>query len=151
MAKERRVPDYKKMYPTASEEVIAVLRQSERKMQYQEYDLKAERFVIDEVKQKAFFIPSREDSLERLIEAEVQFQDESFNLEEMVVKEMMIERLKERLELLGSDEFELIKALFYKGYTEREYSKLMCIPQKTINDRKNRIIRKLKKFLENEK
>ena len=45
MAHERRIPNYRKMYPTASEEVIAVLRQSERRLQYLEYDLKVERFV----------------------------------------------------------------------------------------------------------
>lgn len=56
MAFERRIPNYRKMYPTASEEVIAVLRQSERRLQYLEYDLKVERFVLDETKQVAFFI-----------------------------------------------------------------------------------------------
>ena len=61
MAHERRIPNYRKMYPAASEEVIAVLRQSERRLQYLEYDLKVERFVLDETKQVAFFIPSRED------------------------------------------------------------------------------------------
>ena len=35
------------MYPEASEEVIAVLRTSERKMQYQEYDLKRARNIVD--------------------------------------------------------------------------------------------------------
>ena len=56
MAHERRIPNYRKMYPTASEEVIAVLRQSERRLQYLEYDIKVERFVLDETKQVAFFI-----------------------------------------------------------------------------------------------
>ena len=36
MAKPNRIPDYRKLYPEASEEVIAVLRTTERKMQYQE-------------------------------------------------------------------------------------------------------------------
>lgn len=36
MAKPYKIPDFKKMYPEASEEVIAVLRTTERKMQYQE-------------------------------------------------------------------------------------------------------------------
>lgn len=40
MAKPYKIPDFRKMYPEASEEVIAVLRTTERKMQYQEYDLK---------------------------------------------------------------------------------------------------------------
>ena len=35
MAKLYRLPDFKKMYPKVSEEVIAVLKTIERKMQYQ--------------------------------------------------------------------------------------------------------------------
>ena len=42
MAKAGRLPDFRKMYPEASEEIISVLKETERKMQYQEYDLKAE-------------------------------------------------------------------------------------------------------------
>ncbi len=45
MAKPGRLPDFWKMYPKASEEVIEVLRKTERKMQYQEWD--AERYFTD--------------------------------------------------------------------------------------------------------
>ena len=62
MAKPYKIPDFRKMYPEASEEVIAVLRTSERKMQYQEYDLKAEQTVVDQENQTVKVIPSREDS-----------------------------------------------------------------------------------------
>lgn len=47
MAKAGRLPDFRKMYPEASEEIISVLKETERKMQYQEYDLKAEQAVLD--------------------------------------------------------------------------------------------------------
>lgn len=151
MAEKRMVPNYRKMYPAASEEVIAILKQSERSLQYLEYDLKVERFVLDETKQVAFFIPSREDSLERLIDADAQFVDKETNVEEMAIKVVMVGQLKERLELLSADELEIIHALFYQGLTEREYAKNVGIPQKTINDRKARILRKLKKLLENQK
>lgn len=73
MAKPYKIPDFRKLYPEASEEVIAVLRMTERKMQYQEYDLKTERTVIDQKTQTVRIIPSREDSYERLLEQEVQF------------------------------------------------------------------------------
>ena len=36
MAKPYKIPDFRKMYPEVSEEIIAVLRTTERKMQYQE-------------------------------------------------------------------------------------------------------------------
>ena len=146
-----RIPDYEKKYPTASKEVINVLKRSERKLRYLEYDLKVERFVLDETKQVAFFIPSREDSLERLIEAEEQFVDEETNVEEMAIKTVMVEQLKETMALLSADEVEMINALFYQGFSEREYARKVGIPQKTINDRKMRILHKLKKLLENQK
>ena len=56
MAKPYRIPDFKKMYPEASEEVIAVLKTTERKMQYQEYDLKVEQTIIDEEKQTVIIV-----------------------------------------------------------------------------------------------
>lgn len=147
MAGERRVPNYRKLYPAASEEVIAVLRQSERKMQYQEYDLKTEKFAVNKDKQKVFFIPSREDSLERLQEAEVQFRDENTNVEEAAIRAAMIKRLRESLKLLDAEEYELITALFYEGKSEREYAEQCGISRTTLQYRKYRILEKLKNIL----
>ncbi len=149
MAGERRVPNYRKMYPAASDEVIAVLRQSERKMQYQEYDLKAERFTVNEEKQKVFFIPGREDSLERLIEAAVQFRDESTNVEEAAMKSIMIKKLKESFEHLNPDELKMIIAIYYEGKSVRQFSAEIKVPVMTIQDKKVRILGKLKKILGN--
>ena len=118
MAGKRKVPNYRKMYPAASEEVIAVLRQSERKMQYQEYDLKAERFAVNEEKQKVFFIPGREDSLERMEDEDVQFRDENTNVEETAIKNIMIKKLLESLKLLTAEEYELIQ--FHLGIVMTE-------------------------------
>ena len=77
MAKPYKIPDFRKMYPEASEEVIAVLRTSERKMQYQEYDLKRARNIVDPKTGEKMTIPSREDSYERLQEMAVQFPEEN--------------------------------------------------------------------------
>jgi len=148
MAKERRIPNYRKMYPTASEEVIAVLRQGERKLQYQEYDLKTERFVLDETKQVAFFIPSREDSLERLMGAEVQFVDPDTNVEEEAIRKLMVQKLRESLSLLTAEEYELILALFFENKTEREYAENLGVYHNAIHKKKLRILQKLKIILE---
>lgn len=56
------------MYPEAGEEVISLLRTTERKMQYQEYDLKTEQTIISQEGQTITTIPNREDSLELLAE-----------------------------------------------------------------------------------
>ena len=82
MAKPYKIPDFRKMYPEASEEVIAVLRTSERKMQYQEYDLKRARNIVDPKTGEKMTIPSREDSYERLQEMAVQFPEENRSVEE---------------------------------------------------------------------
>lgn len=147
MAVERRIPDYRKMYPTASDEVISVLRKSERKLQYHEYDLKVERFVVDENKQKATFIPSREDSFERLVETEVQFKDERINIEEMVLQSLLIQKLNESIKQLEPEAYELIQALFYLGKSEREYALECGISRTTLQYRKYKVLEKLKNML----
>ena len=93
MAKPYRIPDFRKMYPEASEEVIAVLRTTERKMQYQEYDLKSEQTIIDQENQTVTIIPSREDSFERLVEQSVQFREETLSLDEWIIRRLEIEQL----------------------------------------------------------
>ena len=67
--KAGRLPDFRKMYPEASEEIISVLKETERKMQYQEYDLKAEQAVLDRKTGRVSILPGREDSLDRMMEA----------------------------------------------------------------------------------
>lgn len=148
MAEKRRVPNYRKMYPAASEEVITILRQSERKMQYQEYDLKTEKFEVNEEKQKVFFIPGREDSLERLEDGDVQFRDENVNVEEIAITAIMLEKLLGSLKKLTAQEYELIFALFYDGKTEREYAQIKGVYHNAVHKRKIRILKKLEKFLE---
>ena len=67
MAKAGRLPDFRKMYPEASEEIISVLKETERKIQYQEYDLKAEQAVLDRKTGRVSILPGREDSLDRMM------------------------------------------------------------------------------------
>ena len=66
-----------------------------------------------------------------------------------VADKLMAEHLRYIVSLLPDDERELIEALFFKGYSERKWSKISGIPQKTINDRKQKILIKLKKILKN--
>lgn len=73
----------------------------------------------------------------------------ALDIDEAVVQKIMLEKLKSSLMLLNQAEMELIKALFYDGFSEREWSATTGIPQKTINDRKQRILTKLKKLMEN--
>lgn len=58
MSDKYRIPDYKKIYPEASDEVIAVLRHTERKMQYQEYDLKTGDYEINQKEETVTYFPA---------------------------------------------------------------------------------------------
>ena len=148
MAKPYRIPDFRKLYPEASEEVIAVLRTTERKMQYQEYDLKAEQTVVDQENQTVKVIPSREDSYERLLEQEVQFREEAVSTEDVVIRNMEIQQLHKALSLLSEDARYLMEQLYFEQRTERELAAEFQLSQKAVNKRRQRILEKLRKELQ---
>ncbi|WP_455437595.1 sigma-70 family RNA polymerase sigma factor [Hungatella hathewayi] len=148
MARPYRIPDFKKLYPEASDEVIAVLKTTERKMQYQEYDLKAEQTIIDPEGETVGIIPGREDSYERLLEQNVQFYEESSNVEEMVIRRMEVQQLHKALTFLSKEERDLIDHLYFKECTEREIAAKTGISQNAVNKRRQKILNKLRKIFE---
>lgn len=148
MAKPYRIPDFRKLYPEASDEVIAVLRTTERKMQYQEYDLKKERTVIDPEERTLDIIPAREDSYERLLEQKIQFREEAPGVEDLVIRNMEIQRLHRALTLLSDGERELIEQLYFKEWTEREIAARTGLSQNAVNKRRQKILGKLRKIFE---
>ena len=148
MAKPYRIPDFRKMYPEAREEVIAVLRTTERKMQYQEYDLKSEQTIIDQENQTVTIIPSREDSFERLVEQSVQFREETLSLDEWIIRRLEIEQLHKALNVLSDDERYLIIQLYFEERTEREVAEELGVYHNAVHKQKIRILAKLRKILE---
>ena len=147
MAKPGRLPDFRKMYPEASEEVIEVLRETERKMQYQEYDLKAEQTIIDQNAQQIKTIPSREDSYERLIELDIQFLDDGEKVEDQVIQKIQCEMLHKALSFLSEEEEKLIRLSLFEERTEREVAEAMGIYRNAVHKQKKRILHKLKNIL----
>ena len=75
--------------------------------------------------------------------------DEDEDVERQVTDKLMAEHIRYIVSLLPSDERELIESLYFKGYSERQWSKISGIPQRTICYRKNVILQKLKKILKN--
>ena len=148
MAKFKKRTNYREQYPDLSEEIIEVLQKSDRKMEYQQYDLKVERYQIDCTKRTVTYFPSREDSYERLLEENRQFAAESESVEDTAVKTVMIEKMLACLKLLSREEQELIAELFFNGKSERQLSAESGIHPMTIHNRKALIIRKLKKLME---
>ena len=148
MAKPYRIPDFRKLYPEASEEVIAVLRTTERKMQYQEYDLKTEQTTVDQDGQTVTVIPSREDSYERLLEKDEQFAEDAVSVEELALKNLQLQQLHKALTFLSDDERDLIDRLFFREQTEREIATEYGLSQNAINKRRKRVLDKLRTLLE---
>jgi len=70
------------------------------------------------------------------------------SIEDGVIKKEMLKKLALCLETLSEQERLLIYALFFQGKSERQLSAETGTPQRTINDRKRRILLKLKKLLE---
>lgn len=147
MAKPYRIPDFRKLYPEASEEVIAVLRTTERKMQYQEYDLKVERTVVDQENRTVEQIPSREDSYERMLEQNMQFAENAASAEEQALKNIQTQQLHKALLLLSDDERDLIERLFFQEQTEREIAAVYGLSQNAVNKRRKRVLDKLRELI----
>lgn len=151
MARQDRYhPNYKKLYPGVelTPEVLDFLDKSDRKMEYAEVDLKVEGFVCDQEQQIARFMPSREDSYDRLLEDERQFALDGLSPEDEAVHEDELRRLRVCLALLPDCESRLIRALYFEGLSERQFSVATGMPQKTINNHRRKILGKLRKMMD---
>lgn len=147
-------------------EVYLFLIRSERKMKYFSYDLKVEHTVnlcaAGKVQEDdssdlnhEYIIPSREDSLDRLLENGKTFAADQKSVEDLTIESLLHKRLFAALSFLDDAERRLIYELFFscggRGKSERKAAKVLGIPQKTLNNRKKKILSKLKKSLESEK
>lgn len=149
---DRYRPNYKKLYPGIEKipEILSALQKSDRKIKYMEVDLKVERFIQNQDTNAVVFLPSREDSYDRLCDQELaQFPTDETGPEEAVIHAEDIQKLRAALQQLEPDEAELIHALFFLGLSERQFAKRTGIPAMTIHDRKKRILGKLYKIIEN--
>lgn len=140
--------DKTKDFENLSPEVAECIRKSSRQLRYFTYDLKAEKIEINEETETVTFIPSREDSYDRLLALGNEFTGGEMSVEDSVLKKILLEKLNESLKSLTTHELMIVQELFFEEKSERELAKLIAIPQKTINDRKNRALRKLRKLLE---
>ena len=106
-----------------SKELYETYYKGQRKEKYFTHDLKQEHTKVDKETGEMIVIPSREDSYERLLEAEKQFAEEAENVEDGAVREVMLEKLNEALRILTDEETAIIHALFYQEISEVELAK----------------------------
>ena len=83
-----------------SKELYETYYKGQRKEKYFTHDLKQEHTKVDKETGEMIVIPSREDSYERLLEAEKQFAEEAENVEDVAVRAVMLEKLNEALRTL---------------------------------------------------
>ena len=79
---------------------------------------------------------------------EENIEDEEVNVEKIVETRMMIEALRKALSELNAEEREIIELLYFKNKTLRSVAKHKNITHSAIIKRRNKILEKLKKFLE---
>ena len=125
-----------------SEEIYRVYQHYERKEEYFSYDLKREKFQ----KETASFLPSREDSYERLLEKDRQFAASGVSVEEQAVSSVWLEEL---LQCLSADERVILHKLYFEDKSERNVSIELGISKTALHHRKVKLLQKLKKLLEN--
>lgn len=106
-----------------SKELYEAYYKGQRKEKYFTHDLKQEHIKVDKETGGIIVISSREDSYERLLEAEKQFAEEAENVEDVAVREVMLEKLNEALRILTDEETAIIHALFYQEISEVELAK----------------------------
>ena len=75
--------------------------------------------------------------------------DTNCNVEFEALRKAEVEELKNALLKLDKKEYELIKELFYNDKTIRQYAEMIGVPFTTIESRKDKILKKLKKFMKN--
>lgn len=130
-----------------SRELYEAYYKGRRKERYFTQDLKQERTRVDKKTGQITVIPSREDSYERLLEAEKQFAEDVENIEDVAIRAVMLEKLTAALHTLTDEEKAIIHALFYQEVSEVELAKRVGIPRTTLRSRKDKILVKLKELL----
>ena len=127
---------------SVSEQVYRAYQHYERKEEYFFYDLKTEKFQ----KETATFLPSREDSYERLLEKDRQFAASGVSVEEQAVSSVWLAALLQRL---SEDEKEILYKIYFEEKSERIVSAEMGISKTALHQRKVKLLQKLKNYLEN--
>ena len=123
-----------------SEDVYRVCKHYERKEEYFSYDLKCERFQRD----TNTFLPSREDSYERLLSANHQFASAGPSPEEEAVSSLWLADL---MRGLSPEERDIITQLYILDKSERQACAALHLALSTFHNRKKALLEKLRNLL----
>lgn len=140
--------NYAALYPgvTLTSDVLAALKESDRKMKYMECDLKFEGVERDDAGSVVKLLPSREDSYDRLLDMDKQFAAATPSPEQVFFASEEQCEIRRCIAMLDAADQELIAALFYEGQSIREYAAAIGISRSAVHRRKQKILRRLKNY-----
>ena len=130
---------------SVSEQIYKEYYKMLRREKYLEVDIKLGSSFVDSETGKAVYRPSKEDSIERLLDKGKDFADQ-ICIEDMVIGREMILILMEAVKSLDDKEKDLVDKLFYKNMTIRDFAKKEGISHVAVIKRKNKVLLKLRKF-----
>ena len=131
-----------------TEEVYLAYQKGKRKFRYFEKDIKRERVKINQKDKKEKILPKKEISYEYLIWEEGRdFIDESKDVEEEVIRTLMIEVVRDAITTLTEDEKQIINGLFFENKPGKMIAKELGVSEMTISKRKHAILKKLRTIL----
>ena len=74
--------------------------------------------------------------------------DESVDVEKIVETQMMIEAVRNAISRLNAEERDIIERLYFQDETVRSVARLKSITHPALIKKRNKILEKLKKFIE---
>ena len=113
----------------------------------EEFAEQYEQIEAEEIRQIWRNKKRKESSLERMVEAGFQVADPNGNVEEKLLEKCGIEQLSEAIKTLTEDQKWLIEQVFYYGRKQSEVAAELFICKQALNNRIDRILEKIKKFL----
>jgi|GEM_PF-308469 len=128
-----------------TEEVYRTYYKMDRRARYLEKDVKVGSRKIDLVTGEVQYTPSKEDSIERLSEQGVNFQDEQ-SVEDIACDNAMLLILNKAKEILDEEELKLINAVYDQELTYRQAGEILNISHVAVQKRHNKILEKLRKY-----
>nr|WP_289037930.1 sigma-70 family RNA polymerase sigma factor [uncultured Allobacillus sp.] len=128
-----------------SEEVYKEYYKMKRREWYLEEDIKVGRIAVDPETETVEYIPSKEDSINRLMDIGDDFQDDQM-IEDILCDKATLLILHEAMAELNEKEQELIRALYYKDLTVREMAREENISHVAVVKRHKKVLAKLKKY-----
>ena len=117
--------------------------------EYEEFyrDVERHKYVLSESRRFAHFSINEMAKVDDEIRGIDILPDENVDICAEIERNIEVERLKNALLQLNDYDYKLIRALFFEEVSVRDYAKIVGKHYTSVYDDKNRILKKLRKFL----